>query len=62
MDENTKYCDAFKHDYEEDYYGYKCKKCGQFIPYGCEPWLDFGEEMFPLEEDLPPGFGEADDE
>ena len=28
----------FKHDWEEDYYGYVCQKCGQFIPYGCEPW------------------------
>lgn len=26
-------------DYTEEYYGYKCKMCNHFIPYGCEPWL-----------------------
>lgn len=27
-----------KHEWIEQYYGYRCQ-CGEFIPYGCEPWL-----------------------
>jgi hypothetical protein len=30
-------------DYEETYYGWKCKKCGDFIPFGCAPWEDWDE-------------------
>jgi hypothetical protein len=34
------------HDFQEEYYGYRCVKCQQFIPYGCEPWAaDEDEEM-----------------
>lgn len=33
------YCDD--HDFtqfDEEYYGYRCPKCGMLIPYGCAPW------------------------
>lgn len=33
------------HCWEEVYYGYKCAKCEQFIPFGCEPWLPEEAEM-----------------
>ena len=33
-------CDPFKHRYTEEYYGYRCVHCGEFIPFGCEPWID----------------------
>jgi hypothetical protein len=36
-------CDAFQHEWEEVYYGYKCRKCGTFVAFGCEPWM-FGDE------------------
>jgi hypothetical protein len=28
------------HDFADDYYGYKCQKCGLFFAYGCAPWED----------------------
>jgi hypothetical protein len=31
-------CEATHHEWKEEYYGYKCETCGEFIPYGCEPW------------------------
>lgn len=31
-------CDPFRHDWQEEYYGYKCRVCGMFVPFGCEPW------------------------
>jgi hypothetical protein len=30
--------DPFKHDWKEVYYGYECRKCSLFVPFGCEPW------------------------
>jgi len=33
-------CEATHHEWVEEYYGYKCETCGEFIPYSCEPWLD----------------------
>lgn len=32
---------AHSHDWIESYYGYDCKICGLFIPYGSEPWMPF---------------------
>lgn len=32
-------------EWEEEYYGYRCKICGEFIPYGCEPWMPTDEEI-----------------
>jgi len=32
------------HDWGEEYYGYRCKKCPAFIPYGCEPWVDYSDD------------------
>ena len=26
-------------DWKEEYYGYRCKVCGNFVPFGCEPWM-----------------------
>lgn len=31
-------CADGKHDYVDDYYGVRCRKCPIFYPYGCEPW------------------------
>ena len=31
------------HDWQEEYYGWKCSKCGDFIPFGCEPWMPVDE-------------------
>jgi hypothetical protein len=25
-------------DWIDKYYGLKCRVCGVFVPYGCEPW------------------------
>lgn len=25
-------------DWVEDYAGYRCRVCGDFVPFGCEPW------------------------
>ena len=25
-------------DWEKEYYGYRCKKCSWFVPFGSEPW------------------------
>ena len=33
------------HNYTEEYYGYRCIDCDQFIPYGCEPWLPDDDEV-----------------
>jgi hypothetical protein len=43
------------HDFEEDYYGHRCKKCGLFFAHGCAPW-DEGQEyndddLLPCEDD-----------
>jgi len=31
-------CAFTQHVWEEGYYGWTCRVCGQLIPYGCEPW------------------------
>lgn len=36
--------DPFAHQWSKEYYGYKCKLCGQFIAYGCEPWMDYDQD------------------
>ena len=46
---NKEICDVFDHDWEETYYGYKCKKCDLFIAFGCEPWID-PEDVEEIEE------------
>lgn len=38
-DEKRKLCETTHHKWRGEYYGYKCEICGDFIPYGCEPWL-----------------------
>lgn len=35
-----RFCNEFHHQWKEEYYGYRCGECGQFIPFGCEPWLN----------------------
>jgi hypothetical protein len=42
MNEREKHkqlCEMTSHAWKEEYYGYKCETCGEFIPYGCEPWM-----------------------
>ena len=39
-EEKRKLCEMTHHEWKEEYYGYKCETCGEFIPYGCEPWID----------------------
>jgi hypothetical protein len=29
--------------FEEEYYGYRCPKCGLLIPFGCELWVETNE-------------------
>lgn len=36
MDNTEPLCD--RHAWKETYYGYECKWCGAFVPFGCEPW------------------------
>lgn len=43
---SQKWCNAFEHHWREVYYGYECEICGEFIPYGCEPWLDDEDEEY----------------
>ena len=31
-------CPEEKHDWREVYYGWQCRRCGQFVAFGCEPW------------------------
>lgn len=38
------------HDWEDDYYGTRCKKCGLFFATGCAPWDYVGDEE--LDNDL----------
>jgi hypothetical protein len=50
------FCSPFDHDWAEEYCGYTCKKCGMFIPDGCEPWApiddyDLGEYDYWGDED-----------
>lgn len=39
------------HEWEEDYYGVRCKICRAFIPYGCEPWA-YTDDSFSEQEEL----------
>lgn len=32
--------DECRHEWVEEYYGYRCKVCDRFYAYGCEPWYD----------------------
>jgi len=44
-DDPTPYVyDICKHEWKEEYYGTRCRKCDAFYPFGCEPWA-------PIEED-----------
>lgn len=39
------FCDDSKHEYYDDYYGVRCRKCPWFAAYGCEPWApDYPDE------------------
>jgi hypothetical protein len=40
MTQNEPLCLGIEHRWEETYYGYKCIECGEFIPFGSEPWID----------------------
>lgn len=31
-------CNEFSHIWKEEYYGWKCTRCGDFIPFGQAPW------------------------
>lgn len=33
-----------EHDWREGYYGWECD-CGEFIPFGCEPWVPTDDEI-----------------
>ncbi len=32
-------------DWTEEYYGYRCRACGDFVPFGCEPWAPDDNEV-----------------
>jgi len=34
-----------QHVYDDDYYGWKCRYCGLFFPFGCAPWEDGAAEI-----------------
>lgn len=42
-------CDT--HDFKEEYYGYKCLKCGMFVPFGCEWWAADDDDIETFEEE-----------
>lgn len=46
------FCEATYHKWVEGYYGYTCENCGDFIPYGCEPWIDDDGSLTPRAVDL----------
>ena len=31
------------HDWQKEYYGWRCSKCEVFVAFGCEPWAFFDE-------------------
>ena len=46
------FCDPSKHEWEDEYYGHRCKICNQFLPFGCEPWrIDDTDEDRPSWDD-----------
>lgn len=70
-EEVRQYCEMSSHHWRDEYYGYQCETCGEFILYGCEPWMplddDDGEPDFTLddlewEETYPELCWEDDDE
>lgn len=45
---HQEFCDPLSHEWYEGYYGWRCKNCQDFIPYGCEPWaVDDCEDGYP---------------
>lgn len=30
--------------WEKEYYGYRCSVCGDFVPFGSEPWIERDDE------------------
>ena len=36
---------CLNHQWEEEYYGYKCIYCGLFVPFGGEPWAADDEQV-----------------
>jgi hypothetical protein len=55
-------CAAGDHQWREEYYGYKCINCEEFIPFGCEPWAPDEAVEQGFAADTPYGFvdGEPD--
>jgi hypothetical protein len=43
-EDKRRLCEMTHHEWKEEYYGYKCETCGEFIAYGCEPWIDEPDE------------------
>lgn len=43
-DELREWCLGFDHQWKETYYGYECEHCHEFIPFGCEPWVEDDDE------------------
>ena len=41
------FCNVWRHDWEEEHYGYRCRNCRDFIPCGCEPWMPLDDEFAP---------------
>jgi hypothetical protein len=39
------YCDTFACEWVEEYYGWRCSKCGLFYAFGQSPWEDFDDEL-----------------
>lgn len=50
-------CEATSHVWREEYYGYHCENCGEFVPFGCEPWIpaDIDDES-EAEDDYDPAY------
>ena len=40
------------HEWQEVYYGYACRYCDAFVPFGCEPWVDVDQEQYSEMEDF----------
>jgi len=47
-DDTREWCLTLDHHWRETYYGYECEICHEFIPFGCEPWIDYEDENEPL--------------
>lgn len=39
-------CDTLRqpHDWREEYYGWRCIKCKQLVPFSCEPWAPIDDD------------------